>query len=75
MSYILQINQVPFDSLVAAAGFVREKHHLEQTLIVSDLFEQEFNIKIHNTNGILNFDDDIEFDSEAAYVFFLLRWS
>ena len=48
---------------------------MSNTQILCEEFENEFNVKIHNTHPVLRFADDIEFASESDYVMFLLRWS
>ncbi len=75
MSYIKPIKDVPFHALIKAAQFLREKYNTGPSTVISDKFENEFGIKIHYTNDILTFEDEIEFSSEADYTMFLLRWS
>lgn len=75
MSYRLRIGNIPYIALINAATYLREKYNLEKAHVISDLFEKEYNVKIYNTTSFLNFDDDIEFETESAYTFFLLRWT
>lgn len=74
MSYVTTIDKVPFHSLVRAAQFVRDKYNLSSTQIMSQEFEQEFNVKLPDSN-ILSFCDEIEFASEQDYLIFVIRWS
>lgn len=75
MSYKLALGAVPYRALVAASRYVRDKYDLPLTKVIHDCFEREFNVIIHNSRDILDFDETIEFESEAAYLFFVLRWS
>ena len=74
MSYVTTIDEVPFQSLVRAAQFVRDKYNLSSTQIMSQEFEQEFNVKLPDSN-ILSLNDEIEFVSEQDYLLFVLRWA
>lgn len=74
MSYTVTVKSV-FEALSRAAHFVKEKYNLKSTLILTGEFEREFGIKVHCSGNILSFDDQIEFRSEADYVWWMLRWS
>ena len=75
MSYTTTLSEIPFDALVKASEFVREKYKLDRVRIICEEFETEFNVKLSSPDFILNFEDDIEFRSEAEYIIFLLRLS
>lgn len=75
MSYCIKINDIPFKALANASDALRKKYNLEQSRIVSDLFEREYGVVIHDTaGGFLNFQDEIEFPGESEYIIFLLKW-
>lgn len=74
MSYITTIDEVPFQSLVRAAQFIRDKYNLSSTRILSPEFEREFKIKLPDSD-VLSFKDEIEFASEQDYLLFVIRWS
>jgi len=74
MSYKLTLDQIPFHAITKAAEFVREKYNMDRGTIMTEEFENEFNLKLHSANYILSFQYDIEFQSETDYLLFLLKW-